>query len=1312
MRTSSHRTRALALSALAAVLVFDVALATAADKPVSGQKLQLKRSSSGKEKLVFLTKDPSFLFPAIASADNPASGAPGGMTIELFSQTEPSAPSLAVPPGVGNPGWKIVDGGVDSYKYTNKSAPAGPSPVKVAILKQGKMIKITAAEMGLALAATQGRVAIRVTTGSLRSCAVFGPGSIKRDAAGNFMAVRAPVPAITDCSNASLSGVATTTTTTTVPGSTTTTTAPVVAGTFLDLTTTPGSGVCGITRDGASAPLKNLSCGGLDIGGGNASVAESIVPDGATNRFALGTCTGSSCPILPTSAPIGLIDCTSTGCAFGPPLPIPNAGQTTCVVNSISAPVGGTFDLATGATSDLSLQLASHLFITGNAAQPCPKCSATGTPSAPGTGTCDRGARAGLACTSTNSQGLSKDCIPGGGDGSINLGDLPIDLTPLSTGQRLETSADGLFCPGQGNNQRGCFQGGVNCRSIEENGAPAGPLTANGPSAPVGLGAIFCIPTTSSPLVNFAANLPGPGAFSIVGDLALRQIAGPTTTTSIPTTTSTSTTVATTSTSTSTTTPTSSTTTTTLPAGTQLLDFTTTLGSGNCGATRDGSSTLLQNIRCSGLDLGGGASSVPEGLIPDGATNRFALNGCAGNVCQLAPTTGRGNGIDCTSAGCFFGPPLPIPNAGLTVCVVNTFGANGGGSVDKGTGAVTLNAPLSSHVFLTGDPSQPCPRCSTTGSPGSPATGTCDRGARQGQTCETTNTQGLSADCAPGGSDGSADLGSITVDLSPLVTSTASDGDPAGLFCPGQTTANDNQGCFGETTCRSISVNGLPAGPLVFESTQAVTLASTFCIPAVGNLVIDGAASLPGPGAASLPGTVTLREIIGTTTTSTTTPTTSSTSTTGPSTTTTSPTTTTTTSTLLPPLLPLTVEFASGTGTGACGNTRDGNGNVIRNLNCGDLALGHGLGSLPPSALPDGAVVHFDLGGCSVLPLLTCSLTATPTAGPGFDCSTTGCFFGPPVPIPNGGLSACSVSNFTAPVSGSVNLLTGATTTNVSLGLHVFVTGNATQPCPRCSAMGAPGAPGSGTCDRGARAGLSCSTTNSQGLSKDCLPGGADGSIDVGTINASLSPVTTGTVSLSNPSGLFCPGQTQPGCFGSGACRSITETGVSPGVAITSSLAPQPATLVSTFCVPATGNALLDSPAGLPGPAAISLQGTVRSQLCGLVDRWGGGRGSVPRPPPLRLLGGERHGWGALRALVLGPCAPSKRCTSSRMPQARASDLRGALCAPHPCRSRRRASGGHGRVASVPAYAALSWGRTSLAKQRRFLWASSGGMPA
>ncbi|MCW5893720.1 MAG: hypothetical protein KIT14_24665 [bacterium] len=654
-------------------------------------------------------------------------------------------------------------------------------------------------------------------------------------------------------------------------------------------------------------------------------------------------------------------------------------------------------------------------------------------------------------------------------------------------------------------------------------------------------------------------------------------------------------------TTTSTTSSAPTTTSTTLVPGTPLLDVTIGAGAGVCGELRDASATPIGTIACGGLDIGGGGSSVPEGLIPDGATNRFVVGGCTGSSCTLHPTATPGDGFDCTAAGCRFGPPLPIPNAGLSVCVVNIFAGAGGGTVDTATGTLSLVVPLGTRVHLTGNATQPCPRCSGSGTPESPGAGVCDRGARAGQPCSSANAQGLSADCPPGGGDGSADLGAIAVDLTPLATTTATASDPAGAFCGTQRDA----GCFGKPACRAMEVSGLPAGPLALDTPAAANLASTFCIPAVGNIVIDGAASLPGPGAASLSVTVTRRETAGgpTTTTTTTDPgggasTTTTTTLAGSTTTTSTPSTTsTTTTTLLPALLPLTLEFMSQAPSGSCGSIRNGAGTTLAPLACGDLVLGDGAGLVPAAALPDGAVVHFRIGGCSLLPLLTCALAAEDTAGAQHDCTTTGCFFGPPVPLPNGALSACSVNRFSAPASGTVNLLTGATSANVALALQVFVTGDAAQPCPRCSAAGAPGAPGSGTCDRGARAGLECTSINSQGLSRDCLPGGSDGSVEAGTIAASLSPVTTGTVTRSNPGGSFCAGQATAGCFGNPACRSIVETGSAPGLAITSLLLPAPATLVSAFCVPATGNLVLDGPAGLPGPAAISLQGAVRATL-------------------------------------------------------------------------------------------------------------------
>jgi hypothetical protein len=241
-------------------------------------------------------------------------------------------------------------------------------------------------------------------------------------------------------------------------------------------------------------------------------------------------------------------------------------------------------------------------------------------------------------------------------------------------------------------------------------------------------------------------------------------------------------------------------------------------------------------------------------------------------------------GPDCTDVGCNFGTPLPIPNPSLpslTTCVLNTWSAAASGTLDLASGASSTNVPLNSDVYLTGNLAQPCPKCSATGSPSSPGTGTCDRGPRAGMACTTTSSTGVTRDCPTGGvgspatpcpggpgnggcaadacpctngggncCDGSH-VGPIAVTLSPLTTGTASKTDPGGLLCTPQAHA----GCFGSTACRTITENGSPAGAVSPSTPAAATLASVFCISATGNGLVDASADLPGPGAVSLPGT-------------------------------------------------------------------------------------------------------------------------------------------------------------------------------------------------------------------------------------------------------------------------------------------------------------------------------------------------------------------------------------------------------------------------------------------------------------------------
>ena len=279
-------------------------------------------------------------------------------------------------------------------------------------------------------------------------------------------------------------GATTTTTsgaTTTTTTSTTTTTTAVFA--HLVTTNVTGTSFCGGAglSPGPSAPfggaifsdtacttankLSDLGLACLDIGGGNAtSVPPGPVVDGASNVFDI---SGST---LLASNGTGKFDCTKgagpgkhcigptnngaactsdTGCdisipgscaldancLFGPPLPIPNGGLSTCVINVIQTDASGTDNLSTGA-STVDLPLFSRTHLTGNATSPCPKCIS---------GTCNAGPRAGLACTPVGTQLTTHDCPPAP---SGLLAPFPVPLS-LSTSGSSKTAADGNFCPGQ-----------------------------------------------------------------------------------------------------------------------------------------------------------------------------------------------------------------------------------------------------------------------------------------------------------------------------------------------------------------------------------------------------------------------------------------------------------------------------------------------------------------------------------------------------------------------------------------------------------------------------------------------------------------------------------------------------------------------------------------------------------------------------------------------------------------------------------------------------------------------------------------------
>lgn len=272
---------------LAAVFVISLGAAVAAravDNPIEGQRLALKRIGTS-TKLTFVSRDTTFLFPAIGGADDPATGTPGGATIELFSQSEGHA-SLAVPAGAGDPGWIVVSD-PPSYKFRNRQAPAGISPARIAVLRQGKTIKLVAKDAGLPLAVPQGTVGIRITTGTLRNCARFTTSTIRKDVAGAFVASRAAFTALSNCSDDSLNGVTPTCASSEFPA---------CGGTCL------GDGVCTPTFSGCVCISPSSPCGET------APACSGVCPEGEVCAgFGPGPFTSCGC------VPVGSTPCGDPG---------------------------------------------------------------------------------------------------------------------------------------------------------------------------------------------------------------------------------------------------------------------------------------------------------------------------------------------------------------------------------------------------------------------------------------------------------------------------------------------------------------------------------------------------------------------------------------------------------------------------------------------------------------------------------------------------------------------------------------------------------------------------------------------------------------------------------------------------------------------------------------------------------------------------------------------------------------------------------------------------------------------------------------
>jgi hypothetical protein len=343
----------------------------------------------------------------------------------------------------------------------------------------------------------------------------------------------------------------------------------------------PGTGPC-VEVVAGNLPL-DLECGALYFGGGSSGVQLPVALPGMTTSLTdvtacdatsgvltLGPktaaetgstrtcssgrrCSGSAAPCI-VDADCPVTETCDTQCLFGAPVPVPNTitpAVSACAILDVQTDATGT--ATCNGDVDLDLPLRMNVFLNGDlfqsgsppdipGPQGCPLCvrQCVGGVSDQFPCTDDTDCVAGFCAPATTCMGGPNDglsCTPG----SVDLGDSyrtshdcpssPVqDITPtggilldlaLTTGQITTNAVDlvpfpsRVFC-GASQANPGAFAE-AEVTQISLTGRPAPPSLA-GDSRLV---TSFCVPATDSAIINAAADLPGPGAMMLLGEVTV-----------------------------------------------------------------------------------------------------------------------------------------------------------------------------------------------------------------------------------------------------------------------------------------------------------------------------------------------------------------------------------------------------------------------------------------------------------------------------------------------------------------------------------------------------------------------------------------------------------------------------------------------------------------------------------------------------------------------------------------------------------------------------------------------------------------------
>lgn len=158
-----------------------------------GRGLLLRRRAGGREVLQFASSRLGHrgTYPALGTGEDPRQV---GASIDLFSRTEGGPVRFEMPAT----GWRADPGGT-VFRFTNRRV---SSSIRKAVFGgPGGFLRISGNAVGLALAAPQEAVAVRVQFGTRRVCAIYPKRRFKQNRPGLVVARRGESREMLDCAD-------------------------------------------------------------------------------------------------------------------------------------------------------------------------------------------------------------------------------------------------------------------------------------------------------------------------------------------------------------------------------------------------------------------------------------------------------------------------------------------------------------------------------------------------------------------------------------------------------------------------------------------------------------------------------------------------------------------------------------------------------------------------------------------------------------------------------------------------------------------------------------------------------------------------------------------------------------------------------------------------------------------------------------------------------------------------------------------------------------------------------------------------------